>query len=586
MLRLPHLMSKDSSVRSFVIACAIMLVAVAGRAALDTVLPATPPFITLYPAVALAGLLCGPLAGGVATLLGVVAADYIWIEPRLSLGLPNLTDCIAIGLFLAASALVLWGAAALRAELTAASLARHALDLGLAAGGVGTWEIDLETRRITASSAAYALHGVPASKRQTTPEDWRRGVHPDDMAAARIALRAAVADGSLASYTYRVFGPPDGPRCISARGRVITTGGERRLLCALVDITDQFRVQDELRRERERLRLALQAGSLAVWDYDPASGEATIDTSYAATLGFEPDVGTVTRAQIGERIHPEDRPRVAAEHEALVASRSDYHIEFRIVTPSGGIRWMVSHGKPIGGDISADPGRIVGIIQDITDRKRREDALHDLVAMRELLIREADHRIKNSLQLVVSLLTVQLRGIEDKAAADALRGAITRVGAIAASHQALQGSEDLRNIDLAVTLRELCEHFARLHPAVTIECQPREVLMLDADRAIPLGLAVSEVLTNALRHAFRGRASGTITVEASAERSELLVRVSDDGEGMQPGAAGSGLGSRIIRSLTVRLGATMQVESAPQAGTTVTLRLPLLQEEPASRVTA
>jgi two-component sensor histidine kinase/PAS domain-containing protein len=408
----------------------------------------------------------------------------------------------------------------------------------------------------------------------------------------RATLEGAVAGGALTSYTYRMVGGPEGPRWIAARGRVESTGGERRLICALVDMTDQMRVQEELRRERERLRLALSAGALAVWDYHPETGDATIDTHYAATLGFDPGIGTLTRAQIGEGIHPEDRPRVVAEHEAIVANRSDYHIEYRIVTPSGEIRWMASQGILIEGDTPSDPGRIVGIIQDITDRKRREHDLSELAAQRELLVREADHRIKNSLQLVISLLTVQQRGIEDRAAADALRGAITRVGAIATSHRALQGSEDLRNVDLAVTLRELCEHFARLHPAVTIDCRARDVLMLDADRAIPLGLVVSEVLTNAVRHAFAGRTAGTITVEASSEPSQLLVRVSDDGVGMRPGAgagAGAGadgLGSRIIRSLATRLGATMQVMSAPQQGTVVTLRLPLLQEEPAQRVTA
>jgi len=223
---------------------------------------------------------------------------------------------------------------------------------------------------------------------------------------------------------------------------------------------------------------------------------------------------------------------------------------------------------------------MVGIIQDITERKRREDDLRNLAAARELLVREADHRIKNSLQMVISLLSAQLRGIEDPGAAAALRGAITRVGAISASHLALQGSEDLRTVDLAVTLQELCAHVAQLHPAITIVCRPPEALMLDADRAIPLGLVVSELLTNALRHAFAGRATGTVTVEAFSEHDQLVVRVSDDGEGMPAVPGGAGLGSRLIRSLAAQLAATLQVESSPETGTVVTLRMALLLEEP------
>jgi two-component sensor histidine kinase len=176
---------------------------------------------------------------------------------------------------------------------------------------------------------------------------------------------------------------------------------------------------------------------------------------------------------------------------------------------------------------------------------------------------------------VNSLLTVQLRGIEDRAAADALRGAIARVSAIAASHLALQGSADLKTIDLAVTLKELCAHFAELHPGIAILCHPGETLTLDADRAIPLGLAVSEVLTNALRHAFRDRQSGTVAVDASTELGELIVCVRDDGDGMKPHSDGTGLGSRIIRSLATRLEARIDIESSPGSGTAVTLRLPL-----------
>ena len=549
------------------------------RGALDLALPGLPPFITLYPAVALAGLFCGPAPAAVAGLIGLVVAFFVWVPPRLTFALPNLTDCVSIAMFVASSSIVLWAAAALRARLNAADVARYGLELGLAAGGVGTWEINLRTGRIAASSAAYALHGLPERKRRTTPEDWLRGIHPEDEVAARAVLQKAVIDGTQASYTYRIFGGAEGTRWINARGKVVSSGRDRRLLCALVDITEQVRTQDELRRERERLRLALEAGSLAVWDFDLGTGAATIDTTYAKTMDLDPGVKRLTPEQIGERIHPDDLPRVSAEHEALLASGADYHIEYRVITSSGDVRWLASQGILIKGDVASDPGRLIGIVQDITDRKRREDNLRDLAAARELLVREADHRIKNSLQLAISLLSVQLRGIEDRAAADALRGAITRISAIAASHLALQSSADLKDVDLTILLKDLCVHFAQLNPGIAILYRPTGALMLDADRAIPLGLTVSEVITNALRHAFPNGAAGSVSVETMMEAPQLIVRIHDDGVGMQPQAGEAGLGSRIIRSLAAQLAATIEVESVPRRGTVVTLRLPLQRKE-------
>jgi PAS domain-containing protein len=285
-------MSKDLSLRSFVIAGTITTVAVAARAIMDLVLPETPPFITLYPAVALAGLICGPFAASTTGLMGLIAAIFVWIPPRMSFAMPSLTDSVSIALFIAASSVILWVATVLRIQVEVASSAQQALELALAAGGIGTWEIDLRTRRIIASDTAYALHGLSERLPQTTAEDWLRGIPEEDVAVARSSLQMAIAGGTLATYTYRISGVrhDDGPRWISARGKVISSEGQQRLLCALVDITDQVRIQDELRRERERLRLALEAGALAVWDFDPATGQAAFDIRYAVTMGFEPEI--------------------------------------------------------------------------------------------------------------------------------------------------------------------------------------------------------------------------------------------------------------------------------------------------------
>jgi two-component sensor histidine kinase len=289
----------------------------------------------------------------------------------------------------------------------------------------------------------------------------------------------------------------------------------------------------------------------------------------------------LTIQQIGERIHPDDIAHVAEKHEAFLAQGLDYRIEFRIITPSGDIRWMVSQAILIKGS-TPDPGRLVGIIQDITSQKQREEELREQAAASELLVREADHRIKNSLQLVISLLTVQLRGIEAEGAADALREAITRVGSVAASHLALQDSKDLKEVDLAITLKDLCVHFAQLYPTASIIYEPNCMLTLDADRAIPLGLVVSEVLTNALRHAFRGRDTGTVTVEAWVDTSQLIVRIRDNGVGMQKSER-VGLGSKIISSLAAQINATMEMDSSADAGTTTTLRLPLEENSPSKQ---
>jgi PAS domain S-box-containing protein len=583
------LMLKDRSRRSFVLAGAIMALALAVRGLLETVLPDLPPFVTLYPAVALAGLLCGPTAGGASLLVAALAAIYFWIPPKMSFATPDATDCVAIALFVLTSTLVLWAAALLRSELNKLAVARVAIDLALDVGGIGLWEMTLRDQQITASSSARRLHAIDKAACATRAEDWISGVDPRDADLARQRLRAAVSDGVLASYTYRVAGGPDGARWINARGRVVSTSAGQRLVVVLVDSTEQVRIEQGLRLERERLQLALEAGALAVWDYRPDTDEATIDARYAVTLGFAPTLTVLKRNQVGDVIHPDDRARVRAEHETAVATGRAYAIAYRALDPVGGYRWVESKGRWVKGKAPSEPDRLIGIIQDITDQKQREDDLRDIATTREVLIREADHRIKNSLHLVVALLTLSMRGLEAGSAAHlALRGAIARIKAIAASHLALQGSDDLKTVNLDVTLRDLCAHFAELHPVARVECSVAGPLRLGADRAIPLGLVISELVTNALRHAFKDRGGGCVRVEAHQDGQNLVVMVIDDGVGMAADSEASGLGSRIIGTLAAQIDAHLVIASTPGEGTAVTLRLPIsgVDHRPAARMSA
>jgi two-component sensor histidine kinase len=178
--------------------------------------------------------------------------------------------------------------------------------------------------------------------------------------------------------------------------------------------------------------------------------------------------------------------------------------------------------------------------------------------------------------MVISLMMLSMRGLEAGSPGEqALRGAITRVEAIAASHLALQGSQDLKTVNLAVTLRELCAHFAELHPNREIDCHVVGSPILSADRAIPLGLVISELITNALRHAFKGREGGSVRVRARQDGEDLVITVIDDGVGMATQAARTGLGSRIIRTLTAQIKAGLEIGATPGGGATVTLRLAL-----------
>jgi two-component sensor histidine kinase len=201
--------------------------------------------------------------------------------------------------------------------------------------------------------------------------------------------------------------------------------------------------------------------------------------------------------------------------------------------------------------------------------RRVEDRTAELtaaVAQRDLLLREVYHRVKNNLQTVDALLVIQARRLADPAAKAALRGLRDRVYALGLVHQQLMGSEDLKTFDIAPFLEELSTNLvhagAEQSVTLSVRAAPLEVGL---DFAIPLGLLVTELVTNCLKHAFPD-GSGTIevTLDRGADKGLVLV-VADDGQGYSTGQPMSDthLGSSIIEGLVGQLRGKIMVESRP-----------------------
>jgi two-component sensor histidine kinase len=222
---------------------------------------------------------------------------------------------------------------------------------------------------------------------------------------------------------------------------------------------------------------------------------------------------------------------------------------------------------------------VVGVVSDVTERRERENALQAALDARDVLMHEADHRIKNSLQLVASLLSLQMSRAPDAVTKQALGEAMARVDAIANAHLALERSPDLRTIEIDRMLGDLAARVGALNPSVTIRCAACAGVGLDARQAIPLGLLASEALTNALRHAYPPGTPGRISLRTARDGDALELVIADDGKGLPPAPRRPGLGSSLITALGRQIGATVTTDSAPGAGVTITVRLPLAADE-------
>lgn len=215
----------------------------------------------------------------------------------------------------------------------------------------------------------------------------------------------------------------------------------------------------------------------------------------------------------------------------------------------------------------------------------REAELRESLAQKEILVREIHHRVKNNLQLVMSLLNLHARRIRDPRAEVAFAEARSRINALATLHRRLYESENLQEIDLKWFLEDLCSELRRgglsrgRHVELVVQA-PSEVI--GPDVAVPLGLLVTEAITNAYKHAFNERAGGRIAVRVLRESpTSLLLSIRDDGVGFDAAAStpeAAGLGRSLIEAFVRQLRGELEIRA--EAGTVVQVRFPAVLKEP------
>jgi PAS domain S-box-containing protein len=355
-----------------------------------------------------------------------------------------------------------------------------------------------------------------------------------------------------------------------------------RLRAALEDKT---KAQQAQAHSDAHFRASFESDAVGQAHYDPFTGATIrVNRAHARMLGYEPEelIGRPGR----EFTWPEDRG--GDPYRRMMAGELE--------TYSREKRYIHRDGRPVWGRVSAslvrtpdtgEPLLAVAVIEDIDDHYKAQMALaqakQDLeavveertaaLAQRDLLLREVYHRVKNNLQIVDSMLLLQAGRLADPLGKAALATLRSRVYALGLVHNQLMGSQDLETFDVAPFLRELTQHLMEGEGdrgiRLRVDAAP---LNVGLDFGIPLGLLVTELVTNSMKHAFPDR-PGAIEVSLQEEGGEVVLQVADDGVGYDPAtAAGGTLGGRIVVGLVRQLGASLSV--SVERGVRTVVRMP------------
>lgn len=301
-------------------------------------------------------------------------------------------------------------------------------------------------------------------------------------------------------------------------------------------------------------------------------GNARIGADVESPAGFALKTGMPV---ISNHLEKEERfrtPRVMADHGVRRA------VNVLINTSSGA--WGVlevdssNSGKFEAADIAFLQG-FANLIGVAIGRQAADAALAQALEHQQMLVREASHRVKNSLALLSSVLNLQSRVAQSVDVAEALDDASGRISAIAQAHDQIWRRPAEEAVDLAALINSLGESLDHQLPQIELECRA-DNLLIKADAAVALALFLSEAATNAAKHAYPAP-GGAVHIDAAYDGARIVVAVRDFGVGFPPGfnpdaASQTSLGMRLIRSLARQLRGELTYYS--EGGVTVSLLLP------------
>lgn len=389
------------------------------------------------------------------------------------------------------------------------------------------------------SPAYEQLWGRSRDNLYQHPEDWIEAVHPDDLEIVRTSLKEQF-QGKSVEREYRIIQPSGAIRWIQARISTIRASDQQvlRFIGVVEDITDRKHVQLALLEQENFLRSIYESVHDGIFVIDVLPGGdlryVSINPAQSRLLGMETDAFF---GKTPEQIFP---PAAAVwvrqQYQKCIALGTAITYEELLPFQDQEYWWQTSL-TPLK-DSQGRIYRLVGTCANITDLKRTEAALRQSLQEKEILLSEVHHRVKNNLQIISSLLSLQANRIHDRTAYDVLIESRNRISTMALIHEHLYQSEDLTHIHFSSYVERLLMNvFATYsilaeHITYEIVIDPKATIRLE--QSIILGLILNELINNTLQHAFPNDQPGKIGIELDHTEADsiLILTVWDNGIGL------------------------------------------------------
>ncbi len=405
--------------------------------------------------------------------------------------------------------------------------------------------------------------------------------YPDDV-AANLHQTQQLRSGQLSSFQME-------KRFIHKSGAILWThmtvtlirdaeGQPLYDIAMMEDITARKHAEDALRQSEEQFRRVFENAPIGIGLIDIQTGGFLRSNAVQQEMyGYSAaELATLTLADIS---HPDDLAADVEQIRQLVEGKiSTYQMEKRLFRKNGDMLYGLLAATLIR-DAAGTPLYCIGMVKDITQRKQAEEQLRASLQEKEVLLKEIHHRVKNNLQIISSLLRMQSRQVQDRQTGLLLQDSQNRVQSMALIHEQLYQSPDLSQIAFGDYVRQLVHNLFRSYGVdrqeIALHIETHD-LRLSLNTAIPCGLIVNELVSNALKYAFPARLAPTRSPDprSPAPKSKITIWLQTVAPGLQGGPApitlmvrdngigmsaatdwqnGTSLGLRIVRNLVAQL---------------------------------
>lgn len=334
------------------------------------------------------------------------------------------------------------------------------------------------------------------------------------------------------------------------------------------DLTPKRRAEEQIHRQAAKLNSIFESSSHMIWTIDTNHRLTSFNRNLAENLRHHYGVNAYIGMSMnsGRMVSTSDYNSFWEERVHDAFSGNAQQFETSLVNPAGETSWMEIFLNPIY-DENDRVVEVSAIAHDVTDKRQADENLRQSLKEKEVLLKEVHHRVKNNLQVISSILNLQSSYVKDKRILEILVESQNRIKSMAFVHESLYQTKDFSNISFQEYVGNICRNLVHSYsssenpPELRLDLDP---VQLHLDIAIPCGLIINELLSNALKYAFPGGKAGVIAISIKNKAGKITITISDDGVGLPPGfdfRNTESLGLQLVVSLVEQINGKIKADT-------------------------